>query len=228
MTSQPINQPTILITAGPTREAIDPVRFLTNRSSGKMGYAIAQSAAEQGHRVILISGPTRLDVPDRVDYIPVESTAEMHDAVAHWINKADIAIFAAAVADYRPAHVPEQKIKKTADTMTLELVKNPDILGSARDIFGYQGILIGFAAETEDLEDNARGKLQRKGCDLVVANDVSRKDIGFDVNKNEILLVFPDRTEQPAKDTKQHLGHVILEHALELAALGNTDKLAQS
>ena len=228
MTSQPINQSTILITAGPTREAIDPVRFLSNRSSGKMGYAIARAAAESGHRVILISGPTNLDVADRVDYIPVESTQEMYDAVEHWIKRADIAIFAAAVADYRPVQVAEHKIKKTNDTMTLELVKTPDILGSARHSFGYQGILIGFAAETENLESNARDKLARKGCDLVVANDISRKDIGFDSNENEILLVFPDHIEQPAKDSKQHLGHVILEHALDLAASRNTDELPES
>lgn len=217
---------TILITAGPTREAIDPVRFLSNKSSGKMGYSIAETAAEAGHRVILISGPTDLDVPDRVDYIPVESAGEMYNAVEHWIAKADIAIFAAAVADYRPASVPEQKIKKTGDTMTLELVRNPDILGSTRKKFGFQGILVGFAAETENLEGNARGKLERKGCDLVVANDVSRKDIGFDVNENEVLLVYPDHTEQPPKDTKLHLAHVILEKAItlsDLASVRNTD-----
>lgn len=213
---------TILITAGPTREAIDPVRFLTNKSSGKMGYSLAEAATEAGHRVILISGPTNLDVPDRVDYIPVESTQEMYDAVEHWINKSDIAIFAAAVADYRPAVVPEQKIKKTGDTMTLELVKNPDILGSSRSEFGYKGVLVGFAAETEDVEENARGKLERKGCDLVVANDVSRKDIGFDVNENEILLVYPDHTEQPPKDSKHHLAHVILEHALKLSSISSS------
>ncbi|MBK1829213.1 phosphopantothenoylcysteine decarboxylase [Verrucomicrobiaceae bacterium R5-34] len=207
---------TILITAGPTREAIDPVRFLTNRSSGKMGYAIADAAAEAGHRVILISGPTQIDVPDRVDYIPVESTQEMFEAVQHWIKKADVAIFAAAVADYRPAAVPDQKIKKTGDTMTLELVRNPDILGSARKEFGFHGALIGFAAETENLEDNARGKLQRKGCDLVIANDVARQDIGFDSNDNEILLVYPEHTEPLEKHSKEHLGHIILEKSMAL------------
>ncbi len=225
MTSQlmPGDQSTILITAGPTREAIDPVRYLTNRSSGKMGYALASTAAEQGHRVILISGPTQLDVPDRVDYIPVETAEEMYQAVEHHIGKANIAIFAAAVADYRPAVVPEQKIKKSAESMTIELVRNPDVLGSVRNTFGYKGILVGFAAETENVETNAREKLTSKGCDLVVANDVSRKDIGFDVNENEILLVFPNTTETPPKDSKQHLAHVILDHALELAAVGNTD-----
>lgn len=216
---------TILITAGPTREAIDPVRYLTNRSSGKMGYALAKAAAEQGHRVILVSGPTRLDVPDMVDYIPVETAEEMYRAVERHIGKADIAIFAAAVADYRPAVVPGHKIKKTGETMTIELVRNPDILGSVRDVFGYRGALIGFAAETEDVEENARGKLARKGCDLVIANDVSRRDIGFDSNENEVLFVFPNTTEAPAKDSKQHLAHIILERALDLAAIGDADEL---
>ena len=214
---------TILITAGPTREAVDPVRYLTNKSSGKMGYALAQTAAEQGHHVILVSGPTRLDVPDRVDYVPVETAQEMYHAVERRIGQADVAIFAAAVADYRPAVVPEQKIKKTGETMSIELVRNPDILGSVRSIFRYQGILVGFAAETEDVEENARGKLERKGCDLVIANDVSRKDIGFDVNDNEILLVTPDSTEAPPKDSKQHLAHIILDHIVQLTAVGNSN-----
>lgn len=207
---------TILITAGPTREAIDPVRFLSNKSSGKMGYALAEAAAKAGHRVILISGPTQLDVPDRVDYIPVESAKEMYGAVEHWIGKVEIAIFAAAVADYRPVSAPEQKIKKSSDRMTLELVRNADILGSAREKFAYEGVLIGFAAETENLEKNAEEKLRRKRCDLIVANDVSRKDIGFDTHENEVLLVFQDRTERPAKDSKHHLAHVILDEAFEL------------
>lgn len=207
---------TILITAGPTREPIDPVRYLTNRSSGRMGYAIAQAAAEQKHRVILISGPTDLDIPDRIDFIPVETAQEMYDAVEKWINQADIAFFAAAVADYRPATVPTNKIKKHGETMTLELVKNPDILGSARSKFDYQGILVGFAAETENIEGNARNKLERKNCDLIIANDVSRKDIGFDVSENEVLLVSPNRTKPLEKASKEHLGHLLLEEALNL------------
>ena len=127
---------TILITAGPTREAIDPVRYLTNRSSGKMGYALAGVAAEKDQRVILISGPTGVDleVPDGVDFIPVENAAEMYEAVAYWISRADVAIFAAAVADYRPEKIADQKIKKVGEDMTLKLVKNPDILGSARGL----------------------------------------------------------------------------------------------
>ncbi len=207
---------TILITAGPTREPLDPVRYLTNRSSGKMGYAIADSAAAHQHRIILISGPTEIEIPDGVDFIPVETAAEMYAAVEKYINKADIAIFAAAVADYRPAEFQDQKIKKHGDTLTLELVKNPDILGSCRDKFHFTGTLIGFAAETQNVESNARGKLERKGCDLVIANDVSRADIGFDSNENEILLVYKDQTELIEKAQKSHLAHIILDLATKL------------
>ncbi|QTN32111.1 phosphopantothenoylcysteine decarboxylase [Akkermansiaceae bacterium] len=195
----------ILITAGPTREAIDPVRYLTNRSSGKMGYAIAQAAVHAGHQVLLISGPTSLDVPDGVDFIPVESAAEMFQAVGNYLPKMDAAFFAAAVADYTPAHPAGEKIKKSGDSLTLELVKTKDILGSARKPIGFTGFLSGFAAETENLEANARLKLEEKGCDLIVANDVSRADIGFDSHDNEALLVFPDRTEHFPKAPKHDL-----------------------
>ena len=179
-----------------------------------MGYALAEAAAVHGHRVILISGPTNLDVPDHVDFIPVESAEEMYAAVESQIGKVDVAIFAAAVADYRPAVVPEQKIKKTGETMSLELVRTRDILGSAREKMGYGGVLVGFAAETENLESNARGKLERKGCDFVVANDVSRKDIGFDANENEVVLIFPDHSKPLPKDSKEQLAHAILSSAI--------------
>ena len=202
---------TILITAGPTREAIDPVRYLTNRSSGKMGYSLAEAAQEKGYRVILISGPTLIDVPDGIDFIPVETAADMYQAVEHWIGKAEIAIFTAAVADYRPAHVPERKIKKSGDTLTLELVKTPDILGSARSQFGFTGTLVGFAAETENVEENALGKLEKKGCNMVVANDVSRKDIGFDSSENEITMVYPDRLVPLPKGSKQDLAYQLID-----------------
>ena len=195
----------ILITAGPTREPIDPVRYLTNRSSGKMGYEIAHAAAHAGHRVLLISGPTSLDVPDGIDFIPVETAAEMYDAVASYLPKMDAAIFAAAVADYTPAAPAAQKMKKSGDTLSLELVKTRDILGSARNEMGFTGFLVGFAAETENLEANARLKLEKKGCDLVIANDVSRSDIGFDSHENEALLIFHDRTENFPKAPKHDL-----------------------
>lgn len=206
----------ILITAGPTREPLDPVRYLTNRSSGKMGYALAEAAAEADHHVILISGPSNEEVPDGVDFIPVETAEEMYNAVQSYINKADIAIFAAAVADYRPANISDQKIKKDGDTMTIEFVKNPDILGSARSVFNFSGTLVGFAAETENVESNARVKLLRKQCDLVIANDVSRKDIGFDSSENEILLVYPETTDFVEKADKHHLAHVIIEKVTKL------------
>lgn len=208
-----------LITAGPTREAIDPARYITNRSSGKMGYCLAEAAAHHGHRVILISGPTSLDVPDGVDFLPVESAQEMYDAVSFHSHKADIAILSAAVADYRPKHVAAQKIKKTEETMTLELERTPDILGSMRSVFGFAKTLIGFAAETNDVEAYARGKLERKQCDMIVANDVSRRDIGFDSSDNEVTLVYPDRSELIAKAAKSSIAMDIIHRACELTAL---------
>lgn len=195
----------LLITAGPTREPVDPVRYLTNRSSGKMGYAIADVAAHAGHCVLLISGPTSLDVPAGVDFIPVETAAEMAAAVTAYLPRMDGAVFAAAVADYSPAATTIQKIKKSGDTLFLELVKTKDILGSARGEIGFTGFLVGFAAETENMEANARHKLTAKGCDLIVANDVSRSDIGFDSHENEALLIFPDRTEPFLKAPKYDL-----------------------
>lgn len=206
----------ILITAGPTREPLDPVRYLTNRSSGKMGYALAEAAARRGHRVTLVSGPTNLDVPVKVDYIPVETAREMFEAVRLQIGKSDAAIFTAAVADYRPAVFADKKIKKSGESMTLELIRNADILGSARSEFGFQGILVGFAAETENLEKNARDKLERKGCNLVVANDVSQSGIGFDSDHNQVLLVYPGRVEPLPMDTKEHVAHLILDSIVEL------------
>lgn len=207
----------ILVTAGPTREAIDPVRFLSNRSSGKMGYAIAAAFSEEGHRVLLVSGPTALDVPCGVDFLPVESAAEMHDAVSRHIGRMEVAVFAAAVADYRPALVATGKIKKMEETLTLELVRTADILGAARGEFAFKGTLVGFAAETSDLLSNARAKLVRKGCDLVVANDVSQPGIGFDSDRNAVSLVYPDRVETLAEDDKPHLARHLYRAILEIS-----------
>lgn len=200
----------LLITAGPTREPIDPVRFLSNRSSGKMGYALAGAFAHEGHSVLLVSGPTELDVPEHVDFIPVETAAEMHAVVSRYIGRMDLAIFAAAVADYTPARVEAHKIKKTGDILSLELVRTADILGSARQPFGFGGTLVGFAAETENLEANAREKLIRKHCDLVVANDVSKAGIGFDSDQNEILLVYPEHSEALPLASKHELAHQLV------------------
>lgn len=211
----------ILITAGPTRESIDPVRYLSNRSSGKMGYALAEAAAQAGHHALLISGPTSLDVPEGVDFLSVETAAEMHAAVANHLRKMDAAIFAAAVADYTPASPAQQKIKKADATLSLELVKTKDILGAARHEIGFTGILVGFAAETENLLANAQRKLKAKHCDLIVANDVSRSDIGFDSSNNEVTLVFPDHTEFFPRNLKQklacHLVHWLEEKSQILA-----------
>ena len=217
-----------LITAGPTKEAIDPVRYITNRSSGKMGYSLAEAAAHDGHRVLLISGPTSLDVPHGVDFLPVETAQEMYDAEQNQAPYADIAILSAAVADYRPVSVPDRKIKKTGERMILELERTKDILGSMRMEprmslvrsmrmeFGFRGILVGFAAETHDVESYARGKLERKQCDMIVANDVSRRDIGFDASENEVLLIYPDRTDLLEKAAKTHIAHQIVERACRL------------
>ena len=206
----------VLVTAGPTREPIDPVRFLSNRSSGKMGYELAAAFQHAGHTVLLVSGPTALDVPDGVDFLPVETAAEMHAAVSHHIGRMDIAVFAAAVADYRPANKVAEKIKKSTDTLTLELVKTPDILGSARSSMGFTGTLVGFAAETANLLVHAREKLVRKGCDLVVANDVSKPGIGFDSNHNEVTLVYPDRDDPLPRASKHDLAHQLVQAILEL------------
>ncbi len=216
----------ILITAGPTREPLDPVRFLTNRSSGKMGYALAHAFIHAGHSVLLISGPTALDVPDRVDFIPVETAADMQQAVKHMLGRVEIAVFTAAVADYTPAVVADQKLKKTAAGMTLELVRTPDILGAARNEFGFTGTLVGFAAETENLEANARDKLLRKHCDLIVANDVAKPGLGFDSDHNEVLLVYPVDTVALPAASKHDLSHQLVNIILELH--GNLQKITDN
>lgn len=211
----------ILITAGPTREPIDPVRFISNRSSGRMGYAIAAAAGQAGHEVWLISGPVAIQTPNspNVRTITVETTRQMYDAVAKRIQDVDVAIMSAAVADYRPVHVAEQKIKKTRnEAPTILLEKTEDILGSAREPLGFNGILVGFAAETEKLEEYARDKLKRKRCDLIVANDVSRKDIGFDSDANEIVLFYADgRSLALPKASKSQLAIQLVEAVAALA-----------
>jgi phosphopantothenoylcysteine synthetase/decarboxylase len=190
-----------LITAGPTREALDPVRYLSNRSSGTMGFAIAQAAAEAGHRVTLVAGPVALPTPGGATRHDVVSAEDMFTAVATAIadpaTPVDVAILAAAVADYRPVTAAPQKIKKHDDRIVLELERTRDILGSLRTPLGFAGVLVGFAAETENLLANARDKLDRKGCDLVVANDVSQPDVGFDSTDNEVTLVLPGGETRP-------------------------------
>lgn len=187
----------VLVTAGPTTEAIDPVRYISNRSSGKMGYAVASRAAERGAEVLLVSGPTALQPPAGVRFVQVESACQMREAVLAEYAACDVVIMAAAVADYRVAEPADHKIKKTGDNqeMTLRLLRNPDILqelGEAKQ----QQFLVGFAAETHNLEEYARGKLAAKHADLLVANDVSRADAGFDVDTNQIIIFAADGGRQ--------------------------------
>ncbi len=181
----------VLVTAGPTLEAVDPVRVLTNRSSGKMGFALAEAAARRGAEVILVAGPVALATPYGVDRIDVESAEQMREAVLQALDRATIVIMAAAVADYRVTTRASQKIKRRQrEALTLELVRNPDILAELAQREGRR-LLVGFAAETERVLENARDKLARKGCDLMIANDVSRSDVGFDVDRNEVWILGP-------------------------------------
>ena len=182
----------ILITAGPTREAVDPVRYLSNRSSGRMGYALAEVAAAAGHDVTLISGPSALPRPAHCRFIPVESAAEMAVAVKHEFPNTELLIMSAAVADYRPAAPASRKLKKSAQSLTLELEPTEDILAAVAGKRKRGQKVVGFAAETENLAQAAEEKLRRKKLDWIVANDVSRSDIGFDSDHNEVTVFAPD------------------------------------
>jgi phosphopantothenoylcysteine decarboxylase/phosphopantothenate--cysteine ligase len=201
---------TVLVTAGPTWEAIDPVRGLTNRSSGKMGYAVAQAAAEAGARVILVSGPTSLPDPERVRTLRVQSAQEMHDTVHLHAAVADIFIGVAAVADYRPVRAADRKIKKTDETMALELERNPDILASVAALRPAP-FTVGFAAETENIEPHARRKLENKNLDLVAANRVGA-DVGFAADENSLLLVEREGVTELPTQPKTKLARALIHH----------------
>jgi phosphopantothenoylcysteine decarboxylase/phosphopantothenate--cysteine ligase len=211
---------TVLVTAGPTCEDIDPVRFLTNRSSGKMGYALAEAAQRRGAHVILVSGPTERKIPEGVDWIPVRSTEEMRRAVLERAGEAQIAVLAAAVADYRPSAVEEKKIKRGEGSFTLELEPTPDILaelGRHRAPGNARRVLVGFAAETDRVAENARQKLARKGADMIVANDVAQEGAGFDTDTNIVTLFLRDGREIPLpKMNKLEVATRILDHVLEI------------
>ncbi len=181
----------ILVTAGPTREPIDPVRFISNRSSGKMGYAMARAAARLGHETVLISGPVSLLPPDQVELVRIVTADEMLAAVKQRIESCDALIMAAAVCDWRPRAPARHKIKKLDMSRSLQLKSTPDILRATRSRKGSR-IFVGFAAETRDLLKEARRKLAEKGLDLIVANDVSRTDSGFDADNNQVTLVAAD------------------------------------
>ena len=186
------NNRKIVITAGPTQEPLDPVRFITNHSSGKMGYALAQAAAEKGYTVKLVSGPTNIPVPSAVEIIKVKTASDMLNAVLHEIEDSDIFIGCAAVADFRSKVISRNKIKKTDDTesLFLELVKNPDIIKEVANL--HKTFTVGFAAETTNVVEYAKSKLVKKDLDLIIANDVSDSSIGFNSDQNRVSLVFKD------------------------------------
>ncbi|HKP03106.1 MAG TPA: phosphopantothenoylcysteine decarboxylase [Chthoniobacterales bacterium] len=178
-----------VVTAGPTREAIDPVRFISNRSSGKMGYAIAEAALAQGNEVTLISGPAAIAPPPEATFVSITTSDELHDAVQRAVPTCDVLVMCAAVSDYKPAAVSPRKMKKRNAPFALRLIATRDILASLpKDNRRY--LVVGFAAETHDLKINAREKLLRKNCDLMVANDVSGKDSGMESDENEVLIFF--------------------------------------
>lgn len=213
---QDLGGETILVTAGPTCEDIDPVRYLTNRSSGKMGYAVAEVAARRGARVVLVSGPTSLATPEGVERVDVRSAEEMLRGVLARFAGCTMAIFAAAVADYHAAEKSSQKIKRSKDGLTLRLEPNPDILATvARDKGGR--MVVGFAAETENVAENARKKLKEKNADLIVANDVSAEGAGFDGETNIVTLFSRDGRDLPlAKMSKVEVSQQILDEILRL------------
>lgn len=207
----------VMVTAGPTAEPIDPVRYLTNNSSGKMGYAVAEAAAGRGARVLLISGPVALAPPSGVEVINVQTAREMYSAVMDNFPMVDSVVMSAAVADYRPKTTAGQKIKKHEPTMVLELEKNPDILAKLGKIKKQRQFLVGFAAETENLEENAVLKVKSKNLDMLVANDVTLPGAGFGADTNIAKLVFPDgRIVSLPKMDKLLLAHRILDELLAL------------
>jgi phosphopantothenoylcysteine decarboxylase/phosphopantothenate--cysteine ligase len=214
----PLSGYKVLVTAGGTQEAIDPVRMITNRSSGKQGYALAQVALEKGATVTLISGPTALEKPDGARMINVVSAKEMHDAVLAEVAEADILIMAAAVSDFRPRDSSEVKIKRSRGVPTIELKENPDILlavGQAKDI--ELKVIVGFAAESEDLLENARHKLETKNLDLIVANNIGSDQAGFDVDTNQVVILdkFGNKDEIPLL-SKAEVAGILIDRIVKL------------
>ena len=208
---------TILVTAGGTQESIDPVRYIGNRSSGKMGYAIAEQAVRMGAKVILVSAPTSLPIPSGVDFISVDSAVSMQEAVEARYNDVNVVIMAAAVSDFRVLHKAEQKIKKM-ESMTIELVKNPDILQGLGSKKSHQ-ILVGFAAETEHVIKYGQDKVARKNLDMLVANDVSKSNAGFNVDTNEGYFLYPDKEPKEMPNMKKsELARHILREVIDLVA----------
>jgi phosphopantothenoylcysteine decarboxylase/phosphopantothenate--cysteine ligase len=213
---------TVLVTAGPTRENVDPVRYFTNRSSGKMGYAVAEAAAQRGARVILISGPVSLPAPAGVERVDVQSAEEMHRAVLEKVSGCSIAIFAAAVADYRPAEPNGQKIKRNKESLILALEPTPDILADVARNKGER-FIVGFAAETERVGENARKKMAAKNADLMVANDVTAEGAGFDHETNIVTLFARDGRDLPLpRMSKSEVAQRILDEVVRLRSTSRT------
>lgn len=207
----------VLVSAGSTVEPLDPVRYLSNNSTGKMGFAIAKIAQQRGAEVTLVAGPNQLALPNRVNYQPIKTARQMEQKMLEFYQQADFVIMAAAVADFRPAKTAEQKIKKQElDQLTLRLVRNPDILAELGRKKQKQ-LLVGFAAETQELLHNATQKMQQKKVDLLVANDVSRHDIGFGTSQNEVVFLQPDvAPELLSKRSKEKIADKIFDLLMDL------------
>jgi len=216
LTPQDLAGQTVLVTAGPTREELDPIRFISNHSSGRMGYALAQAAQQRGARVILVSGPVALSAPFGVELVAVESACEMRRAVMERVADSTVVIKAAAVADYRAVLRNDQKIKKQGERLTIELERNPDILAELGRL-EPRPLLVGFAAETGALQAHAAAKLAAKNLDMIVANDVTQEGAGFNVSTNVCQLLFRDGSIEPLPlMAKQELADLILDRALGL------------
>lgn len=215
---QDLKGKTILVTAGPTREAIDPVRFISNHSTGKMGYAIAQNASMRGAKVILVSGPVALETPYGVERVNVSSARDMHDAVISRLDKVDWVIKSAAVGDYRPETTADEKIKKKDDDMSISLVRNPDILAEIGSKKQNHQLVCGFSMETQDLLNNSRAKLQKKNCDMLVANNLKTEGAGFAHDTNVATLLYRDGTHEPLSlMQKDDLASIVLDRLLKLS-----------
>lgn len=215
--SGPLAGRRVLVTAGGTQEPIDPVRVIANRSSGKQGYALAQAALDMGAQVSLVSGPTALTPPVGAEFVRVQTAVEMRDAVLAHAAGADMLLMAAAVADFRPSNAANKKIKRAEGVPTVELAANPDILKEVSQQAGKPRLLVGFAAESNDLLANAQGKLASKGLDMIVANDVSAQDAGFEVDTNRVILLTKEGAQEELPLlSKYEVARRILEKALSL------------
>lgn len=214
--SNKLSGKTVLISAGPTQEAMDPVRFISNHSSGKQGYAIAKAAKAMGANVILVSGPVQLEKIEGIQTIDVTSALDMFEAIKQNADKADYIIMAAAVSDYRPENIAEHKIKKSDDTIEMTFVKNPDILAYLGQCKTKKQIICGFAMETQDLDKNAKEKLEKKNCDMLIANNLFVSGAGFQTDTNIVSLLTNDSIEHLPKLSKEELGQKILETMMKI------------